>query len=233
MVHTLMSHKLCLFQRAYVWLDPPHHALGYRTPKISYNPLFDEKLSDAQRHSKFVSWNSSYFIHSPSSLDLDSSLRDPIDGLEQHTPDPLKPSTMNNISSADIGAGLDSNALEGDTFLILPQARPVFQEIRLRAMFGDMNETSVPIALPKVAISYVWCTQSVWETVLAARLLKAEIASPPGYHYPIRRVKFFMLKGNHFVRPYLYSWLDLIPISDNKGTLGQPVAGFGDICCCH
>jgi hypothetical protein len=185
-----------------ILVDAPHHALGYRTPDNAYNPLFDPKIPAAQRQTRFRSWVTSYWVHSPATLDRDPSLRDPLIGLEQHTPNPLKQTTQTNISAADVEAGFETISItHGDPIALLPQARPVHEDVRLRAIFGDLNGTSVPVSLPNVGISYIWCTQSVWETVLAARLLKEEIASPPGYHYTVRPVEFFALEGNHYVRP--------------------------------
>lgn len=179
-------------------IDPPNHALGYRKPKNSYNPLFDPTIPPAERQPTFKSWITSYFNHSPLALDTVSSCN-LMNGLEQKTPDPSKQTTLARLSPAALQAGFEIvTPAHGDPFSLFEYAQPVHEDVRLRAIFGNPNGTSGPAALPNVEVSYIWCTQSTWETVLAARRLKAEIASPVGYF--ARPVTFFELDGNHFVR---------------------------------
>jgi hypothetical protein len=182
--------------------DPFHHVLGYSTPENTYNPLFDPEISAEERQPKFAAWVTSYFVHSRSARDPITPVRDLTKGiLEQHKGNPAKKPTSANFTLADVSAAAEVvTTSHGDVFSFGEQARSVHETVRIRALFGDLNETFGPPTLPKVGISYIWCTESVWEAVLAMRLVQRDIASPPDYHYPARSVKFIALEGgNHFV----------------------------------
>ena len=184
--------------------DPPYHALGYPTPANSYNPLFDFQISTEERHSKFGAWITSYFVHSPSARDPATPVGDLMKGiLAQRETHPSKKPTTINITHDDTGISTGIEVISsghGDLFSLEEYARPVHKTVCIRALFGDLNETSGPPVLPKVNISYIWCTESVWETVFAMRCLQQDIALPPDYHYSQRSVKFIPLEGgNHFV----------------------------------
>ena len=183
-------------------VDPPLHALGYSTPENSYNPLFDPEIPVDKRQSKFEKWVSSYFVHSPSARDLATPVRDLMNGiLEQRTPNSLRKATVTNFSPEDISASREVVSQgHGDGFSFGEHALPVHEAVRVRAIFGHLNETTGPPVLPEVDMSYIWCTESVWETVLAMRYLQHDIVSPPDYHYPARSVRFIAVEGgNHFV----------------------------------
>ncbi|KAF8591065.1 hypothetical protein K439DRAFT_1627154 [Ramaria rubella] len=193
--------KLEGYLRKVVIYDPPHHALGLPTPESAYNPLFDPEIPAEQRQGRFGEWVSSYFVHSPTILDPAVPLHNLMNGiLEQRKTNPLKQATENNITPADKLAGLEVvSPTHGDPFSLLPHARPVHATVRIRAIFGNLNETSGPAVLPNVDISYIWATEAIWETVLAMRSVRDEVAKPPAHHYPARQVKFFALEGgNHF-----------------------------------
>ncbi|KAF8529854.1 Alpha/Beta hydrolase protein [Gautieria morchelliformis] len=191
--------KLEPYLRKVIIFDPPHAALGYPTPENSYNPLLDPEIRVEERQPRFMAWVSSYFVHSPSVRDPATPLRDLTNGLlEQRVMNPSKKSTAAHFTApAAIEVVSQRN---GDMFALGEHARPVFEAVRTRAIFGNLNETYGPPVLPKVDISYIWCTDSVWEAVLAMRSLQQDIASPPDYHYPARSVRFIALEGgNHFI----------------------------------
>lgn len=194
---------ICINPAPMYLIDPPHHALGYLAPENSYNPLFDPEIPMDNRQSKFGTWVSSYFIHSPSVQDLATPVRDLMKGpIEQRIPHPLKKATVTNFTSEDRLTIVEIvSQSHGDAFSFGEHARPVHEAVRIRAIFGNLNETSAPLVLPKVDISYIWCTESVWEAVLAMRLLQYDITSPPDHCYLARSVRFIPLEGgNHLVR---------------------------------
>lgn len=184
-------------------LDPPHHALGYPAPENAYSPLLDSEITAEERQLKFAAWITSYFVHSPSARNPVTPLRNLTRGiLEQRNGNPAKKPTSTNFTVADVAAAAEVvSPSHGDVYSFGEHARLVHETVRIRALFGDLNETSGPPVLPKVGISYIWCTESIWETVLAMRYVQKDIESPPNYHYPARSVRFIALEGgNHFVR---------------------------------
>jgi hypothetical protein len=208
--------------------DPPYAALGYPTPENSYNPLVDPDIPTEERQQRFVEWVSAYYVHSPFARNPTTPLRDLANGLlEQRVANPLRKSTAAHFK---VPAAIEVvSQRNGDIFALGEHARQVFEAVRNRAIFGNLNETYGPPVLPKVDISYLWCTESVWEAVLAMRALQQEISSPPAYHYPVRSVKFIPLEGgNHFVRTNTPLSIPLMIV--HKDTLWWPFKGNGGIC---
>ena len=181
-------------------LDPANDTLGYPTPAHWYNPRSDPEISAEELRSKSMIWLSSYFAHSPSSRDPIMLMHDFMKGnLAQHEIHPSKKPTV--MSPTDISAGEEVISTgHGDLFSVRESARAVHETVRIRALFSDLNQTSGPPVLPKVDISYIWCTESIWQAVFTMRSLQQDIASPPDHHYLARSVRFMALEGgNHFV----------------------------------
>jgi len=190
------------YLRKVVIYDPPHHALGYPTPKDTYNPLFDQALPIHERHLRFSEWVSSYYSHSSAILDPKTSVDSLLNGLlEQRNGKSSKSPTITNLPAEDIAKGLETiTPGHADAFLLLDQARPVHKHVRIRAIFGNYNQGNSPFVLPNTGISYIWATESVWETVFAMKSLEADVVNPASYYYLARPVKFFALQGgNHYM----------------------------------
>lgn len=160
----------------------------------------------------------SYYSHSPTLLDAKTPVSRLLHGvLEKGKSNPAKSATINRFTPTDISKGLETvTKAHGDHFVILEENRPVHRRVLLKALFGDYNEGNAVMVLPNTHVSYIWCTESVWETPYAARSVQADIDSPPVHHYLQRSVKFFALEGaNHYVRliPFFVKQLKCIYIS--------------------
>lgn len=193
--------KLNAYLRKVILYDPPYHTLGYPTPG-GYNPLFDSEIPLEQKHPHFIEWATSYYSHSPALLDPKTPVSKLLHGvLEQRKGNPAKIATIYRFTPTDISRGVETvTKAHGDPLVALAENGPVNRDIFLKALFGDLNEKNSLMAFPNIHVSYVWCTESPWETPYATRSVQAEIESPPANRYVQRRIDFFMLEGaNHFI----------------------------------
>ncbi|KAF8524892.1 hypothetical protein BU17DRAFT_84452 [Hysterangium stoloniferum] len=195
-----MMKTLERFLRKVIIYDATIHAIGYPSPD-SYYPSWDAEIPPEERQLESWIWESSYFSYPQSLRDPNTPMCDLMSGvLAQRSPNPGKRATMSNIMSDDFAAGFEpATAENGDIFLLPHQARPVHRSVYMRALFRSLNEGNAPVLLPKVGISYVWGTESIWQCILAMKATEDDISSPPDcFHIP-RRVKFFAIEGgNHF-----------------------------------
>ncbi|GJJ12676.1 hypothetical protein Clacol_006920 [Clathrus columnatus] len=199
--------KLDNYLRTVVIYDSPINTLGYSLPPTGYNPYYDKEIPESEREALFSIWVSSYYSHGSALMDPKTPISDLIDSMEQRNGNPEKPPTLTRLTLDDVTKCVEKiTPGHGDLFVIDDKHRSINQQVHrkllLNAVFGNDKEgPNAVMALPNTKVSYIWCNEAHWEIPYAARMLQAELDSPPsGYHIK-RPVKFIAVEGaNHYAQ---------------------------------
>ncbi|KAI0656209.1 hypothetical protein C8Q70DRAFT_341256 [Cubamyces menziesii] len=187
--------KLSNYIRRVVFLDPPHHCLGYPVPDDPYNPLFDTSIPVEDRGSAFSTWVSGYYIHgdSPEKLERRTPLRDP-------------PSTLSTLTSEEVQRMLCPlpGAPGGSDMVVMNIGIKVglYDTLRKEALYLPVGDPSNSGNIwEDVEVRYVSCEHSVWEMPWGTMSLQRELEAAETRGLPMRKIRLMFVKGaNHFVQ---------------------------------
>ncbi|KAI0350957.1 hypothetical protein OH77DRAFT_1412060 [Trametes cingulata] len=185
--------SLTEYMRRVVFLDPPHHSLGYPPPANPYNPLFDPEIPEAERERAFTNWVSGYYVHG-----------DTPDTLERKTPLREPPPTLSTLTPEEVGRMLylPPGAPGGSDAILVEMGIKLglFESMREGALYMRRGEDTGD-GWKDVEVRYVSCERSVWEMPWGTLLLKKELEEAKAKGLPVRSVKMVFVKGaNHFVQ---------------------------------
>ncbi|KAJ2977075.1 hypothetical protein NUW54_g11466 [Trametes sanguinea] len=182
------------YMRRVVFLDPPHHVLGYPLPENPYNPLFDPTIPAEERERAFTNWVSGYYVHgdTPDTLERKTPLLDPPPTLSTLTPEEIS-----RTLSLGPGApgGSDAHLLHFGIKLGL------YEPLRKGALYQPPQDLESGDALRNVEVRYVSCERSVWEMPWGTMYLEKELEDARVKRLPLRNVRLVFVKdANHFVQ---------------------------------
>lgn len=180
-------------------IDPPYHALGYKSPADWYNPIFDPLLAPSERPKKFLTWVSGYYEHG-----------DSIPSLEQRNALASPRPTILNMSQDDIESGMDIKPTlpGGSDNVMLDQGikHGLFAILREEAVY--VNKTPRHSGeWSDIGLNYLWCDNSPWEMPYGALTFQEEIDEAKKLGRDMRDIHIIRLKGaNHFVRMAFFDY---------------------------
>ncbi|KAI0370960.1 hypothetical protein BV20DRAFT_966054, partial [Pilatotrama ljubarskyi] len=185
--------RLAEHMRRVVFLDPPHHSLGYPPPSDPYNPLFDRSIPESEREEAFANWVSGYYAHG-----------DTPETLERKTPLPDPPPTLSTLTPEEVGRMLclPPGAPGGSDALLLDMGIKLglFEALREGALYTGGSGQPTGDGWADVEVRYVSCERSVWEMPWGTMLLRKELEEARAKGLPVRNVRMVFVKGaNHFV----------------------------------
>ncbi|KAI9061797.1 alpha/beta-hydrolase [Trametes sanguinea] len=182
------------YMRRVVFLDPPHHVLGYPLPENPYNPLFDPTIPAEERERAFTNWVSGYYVHgaTPDTLERKTPLLDPPPTLSTLTPEEIS-----RTLSLGPGAPGGSDAL----LLHFGIKLGLYEPLRKGALYQPPQDWESGDALRDVEVRYVSCERSVWEMPWGTMYLEKELKEARAKGLPLRNVRLVFVKdANHFVQ---------------------------------
>ncbi|CDO68088.1 hypothetical protein BN946_scf184788.g19 [Trametes cinnabarina] len=185
--------KLGDYIRRVVFLDPPHHVLGYPLPDDPYNPLFDPAIPPEERERAFTNWVSGYYAHgnTPDALERKTPLQDPPPTLSTLTPEDIA-----RTLSLGPGAPGGSDAL----LLHFGIKLGLYEPLRKGALYLPTADQGGN-ALQNVEVRYVSCERSVWEMPWGTLHLERELEEARAKGLPLRNIRLvFVRDANHFVQ---------------------------------
>ncbi|KAI0776700.1 Alpha/Beta hydrolase protein [Trametes elegans] len=184
--------KISQYVRRVVFLDPPHHTLGFPPPENPYNPLFDLEIPHEERERVFTNWVSGYYVHG-----------DTIDSMERKTPLRDPPPTLSTLTPEEVARALylPPGGPGGSDEILLNTGLKLglFATLREGALYLPEGETQGDLWLD-TEVRYVSCERSVWEMPWGTLALKEELAKSRKAGRPLRNVRLVFVKGaNHFI----------------------------------
>lgn len=190
-----LKRKLEPYLKKVFFYDAIFHINGYPIPEGSFNPIYSDEISDAERNQIFAEWVSSYWTHDPNFIDAPVSEL-PGRYLEQRKFD-NSPSSLVLNTPEELGFEVPDPSATGDLYVIDHENRAIHMEMTKRIFFAKDGEESE--VFPGIDLYYLWGKKAHWDVQIAPPMVKAEMLSPPpGYHLQ-RKARFVAIEGsNHY-----------------------------------
>ncbi|CDO72522.1 hypothetical protein BN946_scf184983.g5 [Trametes cinnabarina] len=190
--------QLSKYVRRVVLFDASFICYGYTPPPDSYEPLYDESLSDSERVARFAVWVTGYYAHGDvwtegdKALEYRNALPDPPPTMTRMTPQDLVETTCGPpqepggsepvLAQVGVRQGGWLAMKDGAFYLREPQVH------------GASNWTDVEVVA-------LWGDRSIWEMPWGTMLLQRELDEAKKEGKRVREVKAVRFNGaNHFAQ---------------------------------
>ncbi|KAI0328019.1 hypothetical protein GY45DRAFT_1307556 [Cubamyces sp. BRFM 1775] len=187
--------QLSKYVRRVILYDSSHWCYGYAPPPNSWQPLYDDTLSEEERVLRFGIYITGYYAHGdvwadgPSALEFRTPLDDPSPTGARMTPEELAETASAAVQGPGGSEGLLAQVMSIHGVIVASRQGALYPQ---EAIEGASNWEDVEVR-------HLWCDRSVWEMPWGTKKLMDEIEEAKKAGKRVRDVVFARLKGaNHF-----------------------------------